>query len=199
MERDLAEDALGELVKWSLVGFLPYATGEGGRYKLHDLARVFAESRMDAVARDPVRLRHAKHHQKLLLVANELFMQGNDSLAMGLKLFDVNWINIKSGQMWASENKSRSDEMEEICSNFAWAGSILILRLHPLINIKRLEAVLVAARKTKNQNTEDAHLGNLGNTYFRLGETRTAIEYYEQALKISHEISWRASQGHRVL
>jgi hypothetical protein len=74
MEQDLAEDALSELVKWSLVDFLPYATGEGGRYKLHDLARVFAESRMDAAAREPVRLRHARHYQKLLLAASELFM-----------------------------------------------------------------------------------------------------------------------------
>ena len=45
--KDSAEDALGELVKWSLVDFLPFASGEGGRYKLHDLARVFAVSRLD--------------------------------------------------------------------------------------------------------------------------------------------------------
>ncbi len=42
METDPAEEALGELVKWSLVDFLPSASGEGGRYRLHDLARVFA-------------------------------------------------------------------------------------------------------------------------------------------------------------
>ena len=38
-----AEDALGELVKWSLVDYLPPASGEGGRYtSAQDLARVFA-------------------------------------------------------------------------------------------------------------------------------------------------------------
>ena len=52
MEQIPAEDALGELVKWSLVDFLPSATGEGGRYRLHDLARDFAESRLEADARE---------------------------------------------------------------------------------------------------------------------------------------------------
>ena len=53
MEKIPAEDALGELVKWSLVDFLPSATGEGGRYKLHDLARDFAGSRLDAADSEP--------------------------------------------------------------------------------------------------------------------------------------------------
>jgi len=44
MEEPLTEDALGELWKWSLVDFLPSTKGEGGRYKLHDLARDFAGS-----------------------------------------------------------------------------------------------------------------------------------------------------------
>ena len=71
-----AEDALGELVKWSLVDFLPSATGEGGRYKLHDLARDFADSRLEAAAREPAQQRHAEHYQEILWKANELFLQG---------------------------------------------------------------------------------------------------------------------------
>jgi len=37
-------EALSDLVQWSLVDFVPIADSEDGRYKLHDLARLFAES-----------------------------------------------------------------------------------------------------------------------------------------------------------
>jgi tetratricopeptide (TPR) repeat protein len=190
-----AEDALGELVKWSLVDFLASATGEGGRYRLHDLARVFVDLQLNDAAREPAKLRHASYYQKLLWSANELFLQGKDSLSMGLKLFDINWINIESGQKWVSENRSKGNEIAEICSNFAGTGSILNLRLHPLRNIEWLEAALVAARNTKDKNAEGTHLGNLGRAYFDLGETRKAIEFYEQSLKIAREIGDWQGEG----
>ena len=66
MEQIPAEDALGELVKWSLVDFLPSATGEGGRYKLHDLARDFAASHIDAGVCDFAQQRHAEHYNNML-------------------------------------------------------------------------------------------------------------------------------------
>ena len=52
MEKILAEDALGELVKWSLVDFMPSATCEGGRYKLHDLARDFTGTCLDSDSKE---------------------------------------------------------------------------------------------------------------------------------------------------
>jgi len=189
---------LSELVTWSLVEFLSSASGEGGRYRLHDLARVFAESRLEDAYREPARLRHARHYQKLLWAANKQFLQGNDRLAMGLKLFDINWMNIKSGQNWASENKSKSNEIAEICSNFADASSILNLRLHPLRYTEWLEEALKISREIGDRRGEGAKLGNMGNTYSHLSEPRKAIEYYEQALKISREIGDRRGEGNRL-
>jgi len=193
-ENDAAEDALGELVKWSLVDFLPSAADEDGRYKLHDLARDFADSRLDDAGREPARLRHARYYQKLLWAANELFMQVNNSLEMGLVLFDMNWMSIKAGQKWASENKLRSNEIAEICSNFAWTGPILNLRLHPLTCIEWLNEALVAARETNNRDAEEDHLGNLGLANFHLSDASKAIEYYNQALKFSREIGDRQGE-----
>ena len=63
-------------------------------------------------------------------------------LSRGLKLFDADWMNIQAGQKWAKENKSKSIEIAEICSNFARQWAILNLRLHPLKNIEWLEAAL---------------------------------------------------------
>ena len=42
------------------------------------------------------------------------------------------------------------------------------------------------------------HLGNLGIAYSDLGEPRKAIEYYEQALKISRDIGDRRGEGNRL-
>ena len=39
-----SSEALSDLVRWSLVDFIPFPDSEGGRYRLHDLARLFAES-----------------------------------------------------------------------------------------------------------------------------------------------------------
>ncbi len=192
MEPGPAEEALGELVKWSLVDFVP--SGEEGRYSLHDLARVFATSRLEADAREPAQQRHAKHYQELLWKANELFLRGGNSLPNGLIQFDTDWVNIQIGQKWAETNVDKSFEIAEICSNFAWAGSILGLRLHPLRKIAWLEAALVAVRKTKNLNAEGAHLGNLGSAYADLSEQRKAIEYHERALKIFREIRYRQGE-----
>ncbi len=38
-------------------------------------------------------------------------------------------------------------------------------------------------------------LNNLGNSYYRLGEIKKAIEYYEQALLISREVSDRHGEA----
>jgi tetratricopeptide (TPR) repeat protein len=193
MEPAPSEEALGELTKWSLVDFLP--SGEGGRYRLHDMARVFADSRLGADAREPAQQRYAKHYQELLWEANELFLRGGDSLSNGLIQFDTDWANIQKGQEWAKINADKSLEISAICSNFAWAGSILGLRLHSLMNVEWLEVALAASRKTENQNAEGAHLGNLGNAYAALGQPVKAIEYYEQALKISRVIGDRRGEG----
>ena len=41
-------------------------------------------------------------------------------------------------------------------------------------------------------------MGNLGLAYSDLGETRKAIEYYDQALKISREICDLKSEGNHI-
>jgi len=188
MEDTPTEDALGELIWWSLVDFSPSATGEGGRYRLHDLARDFAGSKLYDYRRETAKLRHARYYLNTLCKAEESIQQGNDFLAMGLMLFDIDWINIEAGQKWASENKFKCTEIAEMCNDFAWMGNILNLRLHPFKYIEWLNEALTAVREINNKEAEGAHLGNLGLAYFHLGNPHKAIEYFEQALKISREI-----------
>jgi tetratricopeptide (TPR) repeat protein len=195
MEEVQAGDALGELIRWSLVDFLPSATGEGGRYKLHDLARDFADSRLDKAARDPAKLRHAEHYIGVLALANETFMQGKESTLKGLQLFDQEWANILAGQSWAKENLEGNSSAIELCKSYPSAGAyVLDLRLSPLDRISWLKAALMACRLSNDKTMEGGHLGNLGLAYSDLGETRKAIEFYEQALVIAREVKDRGGE-----
>jgi len=53
----------------------------------------------------------------------------------------------------------------------------------------------VIDREIGDRRGEGADLGNLGLAYAALGETRRAIEYYEQALVIDREIGDRRGEG----
>ncbi len=197
MEETPAEDALGELIRWSLVDFLPSATGEGGRYRLHDLARDFAGSRLDEALREPAILRHAEHYWHVLSEADEWFLQGKGGVLKGLQLFDQERVNILAGQSWAENNlEGNTSSAIDLCKSYPNAGVyVLHLRLSPREMIPWLETALAACRKSNDKAAEGADLGNLGLAYSDLGDPRKAIDFYEEALSISREIGDRRGEG----
>ena len=197
MEEMPAEDALGELIRWSLVDFLPSATGEGGRYRLHDLARDFAGSRLDAAERELARLRHAGHYRDVLSLAQKFFVQGKEGTMRGLQLFDLERANILAGQSRAEKNlDGGASAAIDLCKSYPDAGVyVLDLRLSPREKIPWFETGLKACRRSNDRLAEGYHLGNLGNAYSHLGDPRKAIDFYEEALAISREIGDRWGEG----
>ncbi len=200
MEPDATEEALGDLVKWSLVEFLPSTEGEGGRYKLHDLARDFARSRPDSRVFAVAAQHHAEYYCSVLSAADQIFMQGKENSLAGLKLFDQEKANIVAGQSWAGKNlEDNFPAAVELCKSYPNSGVyVLDLRLSPRQKIPWLNAGLQASRQSRDHVAEGAHLGNLGLAYSYLGEPKKAIEYYDQALKISREIGDRRGEGIRL-
>jgi len=197
MEEMPAEDALGELIRWSLVDFSPSATGEGGRYRLHDLARDFAGSRLDPSAVDPAGLRHAEHYRDVLSEADECFLKGKEGVLKGLQLFDQEKTNILAGQSWAEKNlEGNSSAAIDLCKSYPNAGAFLLdLRLSPSKKIPWLKTALEASEKSDDKLAAGYHLGNLGRAYFNLGDARKAIGFHEEALAISREIGDRRGEG----
>ncbi|MBI5081720.1 MAG: tetratricopeptide repeat protein [Chloroflexi bacterium] len=186
-----AQDSLGDFVRYSILAYDPATK----RYALHDLAKVFADSRLSEKEKYEAGLRHATHYKDVLSLAERLYLKGNENITQGLKLYNTEVENIQHGQAWASVRVNENDAIAQVCNRYAWQWSILNLLLHPRIYIGWIESALVAARKLKNKQAESGHLGNLGLAYSELGETRRAIELYDQGLKIQREIGDKHIEG----
>ena len=193
VEVDQAQDILGELMTTSLVEW----NESSGRYRMHDLARLVADAKLSAEERAVGQKRFATHYSDVLVAANELYMEGDESLLRGLALFDLEWGNIQAGHAWVAAQADAAD------ADVSWLGMtypdvgqyVLYLRQHSRERIRWLEVALNAARRFRHRKGEGNALGNLGLAYADLGETRRAIQFHEQYLAIARAIGDRRGEG----
>ncbi len=186
---------LSDLVKCSLVDFIrPVDSGEG-RYKLHDLARLFAESRLESKERDDAEHCHAKYYLIMLSSAETLYNKGGENVMEGLKILDREWANVQAGQAFAVKNAKKNADAAALCIEYADPVGILSLRLHPNDLIHWLEVSLDAAKQLKRSAQEGIILTKIGYTYFQLGKVQEAIHLHEKALTISRKIGARRGEG----
>ncbi len=186
------EDALGELMASSLLD------REEGlvRYRLHDLARSFADRQLDEADRAAARRRHAAHYLVVLRRAEALYHQRGEGVVRGLELFDADWPNIQAGQAWAAAQPVGDAEAQVLCDTYPDAAvDCLALRLPPGERILWREAALAAARRRRDRAAEAIHLGHLGDDYLDLGDSQRAIELYEESLAMIRELGDRHREG----
>ena len=187
-----AQDALGGLLRYSMVEWNAAAR----RYRLHDLARVFAGRRLSDEEHLEAERRHAEHFVAVLGEADRRYLEGGDKVIEGLALFDLERANLEAGQAWAAARAEADDAAARLCSAYPDAGVyVLNLRLHAARWINWLEAALAAAQRLRDKGVEGRHQGNLGVAYAALGEPRRAIEYYEQDLDIAREVGDHQGEG----
>jgi tetratricopeptide (TPR) repeat protein len=193
VEADEAQDILGELMATSLVEW----NETSGRYRLHDLTSLFADEKLSAEERVVGQKRFATHYKNVLAAANELYLEGGESLLHGLALFDLEWGNIQAGHAWVAAQTDVADvDVAGLGMTYPNASAfVLDLRQHARERIRWLETALAAARQLQHREGEGVTLGNLGNSYQSLGETRRAIQVYKQALLIDREIGDRRGEG----
>ncbi|HCB01476.1 MAG TPA: hypothetical protein DEP19_03750, partial [Anaerolineae bacterium] len=187
-----AEEVLSLLMRYSLIDF----NEASARYELHDLLGEFARSKMKGGEEEEAYIQHAKHYMQVMETADELYLQGGENILLGLRLFDVEWENIRSAHAWITTNVNASESIAELGMYFPDAATYCLdLRLPPRDKILWLEIAKDAAKKLGRRDMEGVHLGNLGLAYYSLGEVKKAIEYHEQALVIAREIGDRRNEG----
>ena len=96
---------LGELMAASLVEW----NETSDRYRLHDLARLFADAKLSAEERAVGQKRFATHYRDVLAAARDLYLEGGESLLRGLALFDLEWGNIQAGHAWVAAQANAAD------------------------------------------------------------------------------------------
>ncbi|MBA3240658.1 MAG: tetratricopeptide repeat protein [Acidobacteria bacterium] len=192
---DAAKDSLAEFEEYSLLDW-EEATR---RFTLHDLARDYADTHLSTTERERAGLLHAAYYLQILSTADDLFLKGGEAIAGGLSLFDNERANIEAGQEWAATRFADDEQAARLCNRYPGVGVyVLSLRQHPRDFIRWHEAALLAARQLKDHAAEGRHLGNLGLAYADLGETRRAIEFFEQHRDIAREIGDRRGEGNAL-
>ena len=205
MEYEPTAETLSNLVKWSLVDFVHSLDYEDGRYRLHKLVRIFADSYLDPVDRAESQQRHANYYKNILSNAEILYLQGGENAIKGLDLFDRESANIRAGHDWAVKHSiKQADDIGMIDTSLALllantypiVGDQLIdLRLDPIEKIKWLNSAIDAARQLGDRESECIHLNNLGLAHAGIGENQKAIELFKQALDILHESGDHKTEG----
>jgi tetratricopeptide (TPR) repeat protein len=190
---DQSHASLSDLVRRSLVLY----DNKANRYRLHDLARLFADAKLSATERTVGQKRHATHYRDVLITVDDLYLQGGHAMAGGLALFDLEWANIQAGHAWVSAHDIEADkDIAVLAMSYPHAGlSVIEWRLHSRERIRWLEIALAAAQQLKERAHESSALGNLGNAYAGLGEFNRAIQFFEQALLIARDRGDRKSEG----
>ncbi len=92
VNEDEAKDSLYDYMASSMVIFAE------GRYRLHDLARVFAREHI--IGPDVLRYRHAAFYVAALGSFDERYLEGHDGVLEGLRGFDIERRNIEAARTW---------------------------------------------------------------------------------------------------
>jgi tetratricopeptide (TPR) repeat protein len=195
-EEEICQDEghahLSNLLRRNLVLY----NDETDRYRLHDLVRLFADSRLSDDERDTVQERHAKHYFAVLEKANDLYLEGGEAFMRGLALFDSEWTNIQAGQSWAAAHADDNNAAAWLCAHYPYAGVwVFLLRQHPRERVGWLEKAISSAQRLDDRVIEKNILVNLGIAYVATGEHQHAIKFFEQTLAAAQDIKDRRAEG----
>lgn len=139
---------------------------------------------------------HAEYYLPIAAKADKAYLQGGENALRGLLLFDNNQTHIRAGQQWAAGYAENDGAAARLCNEYPSAATdAMDLRLGTREQIRWLEQAARAADKLGDKRGEGSHLGNLGLTYYQLGDDAKAIAYYSQALEIAREVGDKRNEG----
>lgn len=170
---------------------------DGDRFRIHDLVAEYASAQLDVRQLTSTRISHASHFTIVGEEADEHYLSG-DSIA-GLALFDRERSQLEDAFSWLCSLPPDSERARLIISLINSTTHTSALRFHVRDQrIPRLNEWLRAALILRDQHTTGRALGNLGLAYKELGDSRKAIEYFEQALPIFRDIGNLRGEGNAL-
>lgn len=177
-----AQTILSSLVRFALITFNPVDR----RYSLLDFPRFFAESLVSSSEQAQAALNHASHFERVLAIAESLYLKGSGSTKIGLELFRTEVPNIHAAQAWCTLHATQHTTAAVLCNKYPEVGFYLLELTHsPIERIEWLTAALHAARQMNDTRMEGRHLGAVGIAYWRLGDARRAADFFKQALTVT--------------
>jgi tetratricopeptide (TPR) repeat protein/DNA-binding winged helix-turn-helix (wHTH) protein len=177
-----AQEALSSLVRFALAVFNPVDR----RYSLLDFPRIYSDSVVSSPERYRAALNHASHFERVLAIAESLYLKGRELTKVGLELFHTEMSNIHAGQAWCANRTIDDPTAAALCNKYPEVGFyVLEFSHHPNERIAWSTAALHAARRMNDARMEGRHLGSLGIAYWRLGDARRAAVTFKEALSVT--------------
>ena len=139
-----------------------------------------------------VRIRIARHYQKVLESADRLYQGGQ--VVEAVANFETAWPQIRDNFRWAQDNLEKDEEAVRICCLYP-SARILHLRLKPLARGEWINTQLLAARALGDQRLQGLAYGELGVVHFAMGDSRNAIELYERSCEITRQFGDRRHES----
>ena len=184
VDADALEDALGELVRRSLLRY----DDTTRQYRIHELLRDVARMRRSAEDDYTAHLRHAQHYLTIYGEAQRRYDDPQEDTLTALKLFDASWAHIRAAAAWLAATPT--PETDRLCVYAPQHLSVLDIRLQPQELIAWCSACAAAGRRRGSRHDEALALHGMGNGYLDT-DFEKAKACFEQCLAIAREIGDR--------
>ncbi len=191
-----AQEKLGEMLGFSMLDW----DEQTKRYRLHDLAQLFADKRLESQERSTAKYRHAVHYERVSRTAYDVIVsRKSDSVSRGFELLYSDWVNIAAGQSWAAGNIDQNVEAARLCREYATRAAFFHLMKHDPAELARwLEAAVRGDRRVGDKKAEAADSGHLGNVKLVTGDLAEAVKWHNKALSLSRSIGDRRDEAEEL-
>jgi len=156
-------------------------------YRMHASVRDFALEHL--IDSSEARLRLAQHYANIAEDCAALAHRGSDGVLLSVLIFDDHKLYIRQAWAWLQQQEQKSPIIDALILKFYKISEALgRLRFFPERELlPQIKAALEAAERLNDREATLSILGNLGRTYYVLGQAQKAIGYYEQQLGLARQ------------
>jgi len=164
-------------------------------YRMHTSVRDFALEHL--VDSSETRLRLIQHYANTAEDCAAVAHRGSDGVLLSLLVFDDHKIYIKQAWAWLQQQEQKSPVIDALILRFYKITEAFgRLRFFPKRElVPQIKAALEAAQRLNDRGATLSILGNLGRTYYMLGQGQKALDYYEQQLGLAREQGNRGEEA----